>query len=419
MFNVDNIYDILNNNFLRPNYLTGAYLRKFGYCNDASDLNILNANTDNEVIFNLQNVYFYDQEPVYDHNIIRQMHNAFTDEIEEGYYGVSGGLLATSEKNNPKVDVLCKTLHLSPWYYFYHAFASLDWFRSIKYLPQNKNIWQGASYISMNNLYKGPRIYRLVFLSKLYKQGLLGEGMVSYNIDDWVEELDNMHLNYQTREDIINFCKQAKTSYRVQSSYYNKDNSSAEQEYPLWTSAFWHIVSETCFYEKTIHLTEKIFKPIVARQPFLLLSTPGALKYLKGYGFETFNNFIDESYDEERDHNLRLKKIVDQVNYISNLTSSQKKEMYHSMTNILEHNFNHFYNNLGNIAWQELKDNFTTSLSKSNELSGITTKNKKLLEKIEDHKLYSRIPSSEQCLFVNSILNNASLLGTRLKKLFK
>jgi len=131
---------------------------------------------------------------------------------------------------------------------------------------------------------------------------------------------------------------------------YNQDNSSAEQEHSLWSSAFWHVVSETCFYEKTVHLTEKVFKPIVARQPFLILSTPGALKYLKSYGFKTFNNVIDESYDEEYDPNTRILKVVEQLKKICSLTEKEKKEMYEEILPTLDHNFNHFYNNLEETA---------------------------------------------------------------------
>lgn len=416
MFNVDNIYDILNANFLRPNSLSGSFLHKFGKCDNLKD--ICTMNTDiidtNQVLFTLQNVFFYDQEPVYDHNTVVKMHDFFIEEFNNDYIGMDGGIFATSELHNPKVDALCKKLKLSKWYYFYHAFASLDWFRSIEYAPKINNIWEGASYINLNNLYKGPRIYRLVFLSQLYKQGLLGDGIVSYNIDEWSEELDNMHLNSKTRQDIISFCSQVKTSHRVQTSLYSKDNSSAEPEYSLWTSAFWHVVSETCFYEKTVHLTEKIFKPIVARQPFLILSTPGALKYLKSYGFKTFDNVIDESYDEEYDPNVRILKVVDQLNKICKLSEKEKKEMYEEILSTLDHNFDHFYNNLEKIAWKELVDNFHSALAESNQLTKFHSYHKNL-----QYEKFSDIPNNQRCVFANSVYSSPGTLGRKLRKILK
>lgn len=416
MFNVDNIYDIINANFLRPNSLSGTFLKEFGVCHDLQDIATINTDIDetNEVLFNLQNVFFYDQEPVYDHTIVKQMVNVFMNEYNRDYIGLDGGIFATSERSNPKVDALCRKLNLETWYYFYHAFASLDWFRSIKYLPQQKNIWQGASFISLNNLYKGPRIYRLVFLSQLYKRGLFGEGIISYNIDDWSEEIDNMHLDAATREDLITFCGEVKKSYRLQKNLYNKDNSSAEQEYPLWTSAFWHIVSETCFYEKTLHLTEKVFKPIVARQPFILLSTPGSLDYLRDYGFKTFSNVIDESYDKVTNPNQRINCVVNEIEKIANLTELEKQKMYDNVRDTVEYNFNHFYENLEKIVWSELETNFQLALKKSNETAKFHSYHKDLqFDKLTD------ISENKRCAFVKSLQESPSKLGDSLRKILK
>jgi len=413
MFNVDNIYDILNTNFLRPNTLSGAILHEFGKCDSMNDIWTLNTDL-HEVLFNLQNVYFYDQEPVYDHGIVIRMHDIFSKEYNNSYYGIDGGLFATSEKNNPKVTAICTKLKLSQWYYFYHAFASLDWFRSIQYMPKVDNIWKGASFINLNNLYTGPRIYRLEFLSKLYKQGLFGEGIISYNINDYSSEID--HNRYlRDKDSVLEFCEKVGNSFRIQSNNYMKDNASAEQEYSIWTSAFWHVVSETCFYEKTLHLTEKVFKPIVARQPFLLLSTPRSLEYLREYGFKTFNKFIDESYDHVTDPELRMQKVVEQLTYICNLTANQKQEMYNDMQSILDYNFNHFYNELENIAWRELVTNFETALEESNNLSCLASYH----NNIKQYQTFSEIPIEKRCVFTNKLYSDTSTLSYKLKKILK
>ena len=154
MFNIDNIYNIINANFLRPNSLSGSFLHEFGKCDNLKDISTMNTDAidTNQVLFNLQNVFFYDQEPMYDHNTVINMYNIFTKEFNNDYIGIDGGIFATSELHSPKVDILCKKLKLAQWYYFYHAFASLDWFKSIEYAPKVNNIWEGASYINLNNL---------------------------------------------------------------------------------------------------------------------------------------------------------------------------------------------------------------------------------------------------------------------------
>jgi hypothetical protein len=62
-----------------------------------------------------------------------------------------------------------------------------------------------------------------------------------------------------------------------------------------------NIIQETYFYSPEIHLTEKTFKPIVFKQPFIMIGAKGSLQHLKDLGFKTFNDFWDESYDMQDD----------------------------------------------------------------------------------------------------------------------
>ena len=139
-------------------------------------------------------------------------------------------------------------------------------------------------------------------------------------------------------------------------SFDEHDNSSAYVDFTHltpWNTSFLHVVTETIWQEK-IHLTEKIFKPIVLHQPFVVLQAPGSLFYLKSYGFKTFNKWWDESYDDIQDPQLRMQAIADIVNWISTQDLYKlRKEMAH----VLEYNFNHFYNELPNIVLDELKQN--------------------------------------------------------------
>jgi pimeloyl-ACP methyl ester carboxylesterase len=92
-------------------------------------------------------------------------------------------------------------------------------------------------------------------------------------------------------------------------------------------------VAETVFNQK-VHLTEKIFKPIVMLQPFIVFAGPGSLKYLQSYGFQTFSAIWDESYDEEVDSSTRLEKII----------NGYKKSNDHIALSNIEH---HYFSNGG------------------------------------------------------------------------
>jgi hypothetical protein len=115
-----------------------------------------------------------------------------------------------------------------------------------------------------------------------------------------------------------------------------------------------HVVTETVYHGKKLHLTEKTFKPIVMQQPFILVSCQGSLEYLRGYGFKTFNNFWDESYDEADDA-TRLLKIGLLLSDLDGLSAREKQHLQQALVKTVEHNFNWFYSReFEELLWDEL-----------------------------------------------------------------
>jgi len=105
------------------------------------------------------------------------------------------------------------------------------------------------------------------------------------------------------------------------------------------------------------YITEKTFKPLLAGRPFLGLQSRRALQQLKKLGFETFDRWWDESYDDIKDQKERAHACVDILNQLSKNNLSL---MLQDMEDVLEHNHNvakqgieffhkdaiHFINNL-------------------------------------------------------------------------
>lgn len=85
-------------------------------------------------------------------------------------------------------------------------------------------------------------------------------------------------------------------------------------------------------------LTEKIFKPIRHRHPFMVIGAPGILKYLKTQNFETYENLFDESYDSVLDFETKMLMIIDNIkNFIKSSQDTITIEK-------AQHNHNLFYN---------------------------------------------------------------------------
>lgn len=112
--------------------------------------------------------------------------------------------------------------------------------------------------------------------------------------------------------------------------------------------SFMQIVLETTFDESltnnnpTIFLTEKTYKPIFYKQPFILVSEPYSLKYLRSLGYKTFSSFIDESYDEIIDSHQRMKHITNEILKINSMSLKQLEDIRVQIQDIVEHNYNVF-----------------------------------------------------------------------------
>lgn len=65
----------------------------------------------------------------------------------------------------------------------------------------------------------------------------------------------------------------------------------------LWPRFQIECVAETDVFSNT-WFTEKTARCLVSGKPFVLLSGAGSLKTLQKFGFKTFNNVIDEQYDD-------------------------------------------------------------------------------------------------------------------------
>lgn len=109
---------------------------------------------------------------------------------------------------------------------------------------------------------------------------------------------------------------------------------------PFYADSLVSIVTETNFDLPILTSTEKTFKPMREKHPFILVASSGALKALKSIGFKTFDKFWDESYDDITNHNQRMHKIIEVLNYIGSWDQHKILDFKKQAKDIVEHNFN-------------------------------------------------------------------------------
>lgn len=117
--------------------------------------------------------------------------------------------------------------------------------------------------------------------------------------------------------------------------------SSVDPVKHLYDSSLINIITETYFFNKIIHITEKTYKPIAFMQPFILVAAAGSLKHVKDMGFKTFDQFWDETYDLEADDKKRFTMIMTLIELISKWTEEEKTEFTFKVKDIIDYNVAH------------------------------------------------------------------------------
>jgi hypothetical protein len=116
-----------------------------------------------------------------------------------------------------------------------------------------------------------------------------------------------------------------------------------------------YVPTETVYFGRRLHITEKTFKAIALEMPFVLVAPAGSLAYLREYGFKTFADIFDESYDEETDDIRRIERVTKLLKELNDLSVTERQAIHRACLPMVEHNFEHFYGTgFSDILWNEL-----------------------------------------------------------------
>lgn len=222
-------------------------------------------------------------------------------------------------------------------------------YSSLEYTPG----FRKKSFLMFNRRWLG-HAHRTLFLYNIYKMNMLDSFYMSFTKTD----VDHRDIKYSTA---------VNNQYR---NFYYKPNNpldytlleELENKLPLvldtddlvsgalmydvfdktksfYDDSFVHIVSETYFNTEIIHVTEKTYKPMIYRQPFVMLGPPNTLRKLRELGFKTFHEIWDESYDEMFDHTERFYKILQLCKTLHDMPMLKKINLMYKCKPIIEHNF--------------------------------------------------------------------------------
>ena len=268
-------------------------------------------------------------------------------------------LLLHSEQRSINLETYKKNNFITI-YHWCHALVARDWFRYAEHININKK--PVKTFLIYNRAWSGTREYRLKFADLLIDQNLVDDCQTSVGFVDQDTHYKNYKFTnsqWQPLHDLEQYFQNNLTSSTSSADFTVDDYCTTDIE----------VVLETLFDDKRLHLTEKSLRPIACGHPFILVATHGSLQYLRNYGFLTFGNIIDESYDLIENPLDRLKAIVLAMKQITNWTKEERQYKLRLLQEIAEYNKQHFFSiKFSEQILNELKENLTTAFTLFNSI---------------------------------------------------
>lgn len=231
----------------------------------------------------------------------------------------------------------------------------------IAYKTENKD-----NIKTYNALQKRTRAHRAWLFKSLVESDLLSDGintMNSFNLSQTHMEHHSMiEKDVEELNALLPLLPTGDKSHII----FPSSNSGSflarlnEQEMlDSWVS----VISEAsfCDVDQTCFISEKSFKPIACRHPFIIFGNKHSLRYLRKLGYKTFSPFINEEYDELPTWE-RLGAIIKELKRINSMTFDEKIKWYSDMTDILNHNYNTLSENSKNQISLKLISNYVQDI---------------------------------------------------------
>ena len=321
--------------------------------------------TDPEHLFNLGTdgivendyVFMHDQEPVH----LDTFEPLFNDVIRRNN-DISvkpNGHVIVSERGE-YVDQLCEKYRWQSHYYFYHGWACLDWFRGYDrsfLIARARDRNPTRTFMSPNRIVGGKRDHRVLFLYNIFKHGLEKNHISAPRVCQYENvDISSIAQKYtNVYQDITNVLMSADLPRMFMGEDCQKMASCWLTNFAEAADSLVYVPTETVYFGRRQHITEKTFKAIALEMPFVLVAPADSLSYLREYGFKTFAGIFDESYDLETDDIRRIEKVTQLLKDLNNLSLAERHKIHQACLPIVEHNYHHFYRGaFADQLWTEL-----------------------------------------------------------------
>tara|TARA_Y100000310_G_scaffold7849_1_gene8526 strand:+ start:265 stop:1275 length:1011 start_codon:yes stop_codon:yes gene_type:complete len=266
----------------------------------------------------------------------------YMDTLPEEFYGSHQSKIEELCKLEYDVSVIIPDFHLNGYDLSCEVFNNysmadcileqqkIDHKNIMEMRAQSESIYREKYFLSYNgNLKK----HRMDLVSHIKENDIMDKFDISFNSFFWNNNKESMHLDLKEK------------------SYY----TSTKLNLPLYFNSYFDVVTFSKYETNDVYIDEKLYRSFACFKPFIIIAQPHTLKILRGWGFETFEKFIDESYDNEKDNDKRIKMVFDEIDKISKMRVDEVDTLYNRMKSVLDHNYTHLQRYIRKVDSQILE----------------------------------------------------------------
>ncbi len=206
--------------------------------------------------------------------------------------------------------------------------------------------------------------WRLNLYLELQRRSILDSCVYSFHNIKPYNDTDNIIDKEEIRKDVIGELTKSVNKW-IKHLPYNLSSSDdvrnkySDYSYNAISNSSINILIETHFQPVTdknycAHITEKTYKNIISKKPFLVFATPGWLTDFQKLGYKTFSPYINENYDTITDNYSRLLALCDEIQRLNNLTKEEFSRTVAGCQRIVDYNYQLFLERKN----REMSDNF-------------------------------------------------------------
>lgn len=215
-------------------------------------------------------------------------------------------------------------------------------------------------YFTCHNVH--PRLHKLNVASWFYKNNKLTDEFIAKNYMSFAfPEVESRQTFLDANPGILDVLPRSLEQQQGNSFIYDDEPLNSTVLQTLHDSFFdvaiefiecedydnmqyYNDTKQQCPWWRETIISEKIYKNIYMKRPFLVAGDKHVLSLLHSFGFKTFNRILfDESYDLINSYTERLNAVLTQAVDIveqNSITELQAKINSDEVQSVLEHNFN-------------------------------------------------------------------------------